>query len=60
VDYARYLPLLSAINSAAFSQAVADGRGGTDGGFLAVEIAAGLLTAALTYLGVRPRLREYR
>jgi hypothetical protein len=48
------------INLAAFAQAVSDGQGGANGGFLIVETLAALLIIGLVYAGVRPRLAEYR
>ena len=48
------------INSAAFTQAVADGQGNVGGGFLAVAALAALVIASLVYVSVRPRLAEYR
>ena len=49
-----------AINQAAFNAAVAAGQGASGASALAFVVLTGLLAAALTYLGVRPRLREYR
>ncbi len=48
------------INTAAFTQAVADGQRNAGGGFLAVEALAALAVISLVYVGVRPRLAEYR
>ena len=48
------------INSAAFTQAVADGQSNAGGGFLAVEALSALVIISLVYVGVRSRLAEYR
>jgi len=48
------------INTSAFTQAVADGAGNSGDGFLAVEAVLALVLIGLVYVGVRPRLAEYR
>jgi hypothetical protein len=54
VSYGQY------INTAAFTQAVADGQRTAEGEFLVVEALAALVVIGLVYTGVRPRLAEYR
>ena len=58
--YANALQSDININTAAFTQAVADGQRNAGGGFLAVEALAALAVISLVYVGVRPRLAEYR
>jgi hypothetical protein len=58
--YAAALQADITINSAAFTQAVADGSSDASGAFLAVEALAVLLMTGLIFAGVRPRLAEYR
>jgi hypothetical protein len=58
--YANALQSDININTAAFTQAVADGQSNAGGRFLAVEALAALAVISLVYVGVRPRLAEYR
>ena len=58
--YAKALQSDININSAAFTQAVAAGQSDADGGFLAVAALSALVIVGLVYVGVRPRLAEYR
>ncbi len=58
--YANALQSDININTAAFTQAVADGQGSAGGGFLAVEALSALVIIGLVYVGVRSRLAEYR
>jgi hypothetical protein len=58
--YANALQSDININTAAFNQAVADGQSDAGGGFLAVEALAALAVITLVYVGIRPRLAEYR
>jgi hypothetical protein len=58
--YANALQSDININTAAFTQAVADGQSTSRGGFLAIEALAALMIIGLVYAGVRPRLAEYR
>lgn len=58
--YDAALSSVIAINSTAFTSAVAGGEADAGTGSLAFAVLAGLLVAALTCAGVRPRLAEYR
>ncbi|WP_246251112.1 MULTISPECIES: hypothetical protein [Actinomadura] len=61
-DYVRYdksLQSLIEAHQAAFRAAVADGEGGTEGWYGVLPV-AGVIIIALTLIGVRPRLAEYR
>jgi hypothetical protein len=58
--YANALQSDININSAAFTQAVADGQSNAEGGSLAVEALSALVIISLVYVGVRSRLAEYR
>ncbi len=58
--YANALQSDININTAAFTQAVADGQRNAGGEFLVVEALAALVVIGLVYTGVRPRLAEYR
>lgn len=62
-DFAQYdtaLTALIAINQGAFEGAVADGKSETGGWTGVLPAVLVLLIAALVFLGVRPRLAEYR
>lgn len=59
-QYDAALSSLIAINSRAFTTAVTEGENGTATSYMAFAALVGLLVAALTYAGVRPRLAEYR
>jgi hypothetical protein len=58
--YDAALSSVIAINSTAFTAAVAAGERDAGTGNLVLAVLTGLLAAALTYAGVRPRLAEYR
>ena len=59
-QYDAALSSVIAINSAAFTTAVTEGENGAATWYRAFAALAGLLVAALTYVGVRARLGEYR
>ena len=57
--YDADLSSVIAINSAAFTDAIAAGQGDTAAWNLALPLAGAALLAALVLVGVRPRLAEY-
>ena len=58
--YDTALSAVIAVNSTAFTTAVAAGQEDAGPASLSFAVLAGLLIAALAYAGVRPRLAEYR
>ncbi|TYC11748.1 hypothetical protein [Actinomadura syzygii] len=58
-EYDRSLQALARVHQTAFDEAVKDGDDGTSGWYAVLPI-AGVVIAALVFVGVRPRLAEYR